>query len=88
MNPEDMLDTLKDFDGIFLGCIRDENKVPDHVSLTLLLEIRYGFDQYVNLRPIKLYPGVDSPIKTATPETVDMVVIRENSEGGEEIENQ
>ena len=81
MNPEDMLDTLKDFDAIFLGCIGDENKVPDHVSLTLLLEIRYGFDQYVNLRPIRLYPGVDSPIKTATPETVDMVVIRENSEG-------
>ncbi len=81
MNPENMLDTLKDFDAIFLGCIGDENKVPDHVSLTLLLEIRYGFDQYVNLRPIKLYPGVESPIRTATPETVDMVVIRENSEG-------
>jgi tartrate dehydrogenase len=81
MNPENMLDTLKDFDAIFLGCIGDENKVPDHVSLTLLLEIRYGFDQYVNIRPIKLYPGVESPIRTATPETVDMVVIRENSEG-------
>lgn len=81
MNPENMLDTLKDFDAIFLGCIGDENKVPDHVSLTLLLEIRYGFDQYVNLRPIKLYPGVETPIRTATPETVDMVVIRENSEG-------
>ncbi len=81
MNPENMLDTLKDFDAIFLGCVGDENKVPDHVSLTLLLEIRYGFDQYVNLRPINLYPGVESPIKTATPETVDMVVLRENSEG-------
>ena len=81
MNPENMLDILSDFDAIFLGCIGDENKVPDHVSLTLLLDIRYGFDQYVNLRPIKLYTGVESPIKTATPETVDMVVIRENSEG-------
>lgn len=81
MNPENMLDTLKDFDAIFLGCVGDENKVPDHVSLTLLLEIRYGFEEYVNLRPIRLYPGVDTPIKTATPETVDMVVIRENSEG-------
>lgn len=81
MNPENMLDTLKDFDAIFLGCVGDDNKVPDHVSLTLLLEIRYGFDQYVNLRPIRLYPGVESPIKTATPETVDMVVLRENSEG-------
>lgn len=81
MNPENMLDTLKDFDSIFLGCVGDENKVPDHLSLTLLLEIRYGFDQYVNLRPIKLYPGVESPIKTATPDTIDMVVLRENSEG-------
>lgn len=81
MNPDNMLDTLKDFDAIFLGCVGDENKVPDHVSLTLLLDIRYGFDQYVNLRPIKLYPGVESLIKTATPETVDMVVLRENSEG-------
>lgn len=81
MNPENMLDILSDFDAIFLGCVGDENKVPDHVSLTLLLDIRYGFDQYANLRPIKLYPGVESPIKTATPETVAMVVIRENSEG-------
>ena len=56
-------------------------KVPDHISLTLLLEIRKGFDQYVNLRPIKLYPGVVSPVKTATPETVDMIVVRENTEG-------
>ena len=52
-----------------------------HVSLTLLLEIRYGFDQYVNLRPIKLFPGVDSCIKTSDSDTLDMVVIRENSEG-------
>ena len=49
--------------------------------MTLLLDIRNGFDQYVNLRPIKLYPGVEPAIKTATPDTVDMVVIRENSEG-------
>lgn len=81
MMPDDMLDILKAFDAIFLGCIGDANKVPDHVSLTLLLAIRKGFDQYVNLRPIKLYPGVETPVKTATPETVDMVVIRENTEG-------
>jgi len=49
--------------------------------LTLLLEIRKGFDQYVNLRPIKLYSGVESPIKSASPETVDMIVVRENTEG-------
>lgn len=81
MMPEDSLNTLKDFDAIFLGCIGDANKVPDHISLTLLLKIRKGFDQYVNLRPIKLYPGVETPIKTARPDTVDLVVIRENTEG-------
>ncbi len=57
MGPENVLDILKGFDAIFLGCIGDANKVPDHISLTLLLKIRKGFDQYVNLRPIKLYPG-------------------------------
>ena len=81
MMPHNALEMLQEFDAIFLGCIGDANKVPDHISLTLLLTIRKGFDQYVNLRPIKLYPGVESPVSTATPETVDMVVIRENTEG-------
>jgi tartrate dehydrogenase/decarboxylase/D-malate dehydrogenase len=81
MMPADILDILRGFDAIFLGCIGDANKVPDHVSLTLLLSIRKGFDQYVNLRPIRLYPGVETPVKTATPDTVDMIVIRENTEG-------
>ncbi|NQV05358.1 hypothetical protein HQ535_02325, partial [bacterium] len=81
MMPGDALETLSGFDAIFLGCIGDANKVADDVSLTMLLTIRRGFDQYVNLRPIRLYPGVDTPIRTATPETVDMVVIRENTEG-------
>ena len=81
MMPPNVLEILQEFDAIFLGCIGDANKVPDQISLSLLLTIRRGFDQYINLRPIKLYPGVESPIKTATPETVDMVVIRENTEG-------
>ncbi|OGP96750.1 MAG: tartrate dehydrogenase [Deltaproteobacteria bacterium RBG_16_47_11] len=81
MGPENILEILKGFDAIFLGCIGDANKVPDHVSLTLLLKIRKGFDLYVNLRPIKLYPGVDTPVKTATPESLDLVVVRENTEG-------
>jgi tartrate dehydrogenase/decarboxylase/D-malate dehydrogenase len=79
--PKDGLDILKPFDAIFLGCVGDERKVPDHISLTLLLDIRKGFKQYANLRPIRLYPGVPTPIRTATPETVDFVVIRENNEG-------
>jgi len=81
MMPENALEVLGGFDAIFLGCIGDANKVADDVSLTMLLDIRKGFDQYVNLRPIRLYPGVDTPIRTATPETVDIVVVRENTEG-------
>ena len=81
MMPANALEILQEFDAIFLGCIGDANKVPDHISLTLLIAIRKGFDQYINLRPIKLYPGVESPVRTATPETIDMVVIRENTEG-------
>ncbi|HVO68140.1 MAG TPA: 3-isopropylmalate dehydrogenase [Syntrophales bacterium] len=81
MMPGDALQILEEFDAIFLGCIGDANKVPDHISLALLLTIRKGFDQYINLRPIRLYPGVDSPVKAATPETVDMAVVRENTEG-------
>ena len=81
MMPEDALETLKGFDAIFLGSVGDPAKVPDHISLSSLLEIRKGFDQYVNLRPIILHRGVPSPVLTATPETVDMVVVRENTEG-------
>jgi tartrate dehydrogenase/decarboxylase/D-malate dehydrogenase len=81
MMPADALDTLSRFDAIFLGCIGDANKVPDHISLEMLLGIRKGFDQYVNLRPIRLYPGVATPLRTATPETVDFAVVRENTEG-------
>jgi tartrate dehydrogenase len=81
MGPEDMLDILKGFDAISLGCIGDASKVPDHISITLVLRIRKGFDQYVNLRPIKLYPGIETPVRTAASGTLDMVVIRENTEG-------
>ena len=81
MMPDDYLDTLAGFDAIFLGSVGDVSKVPDHLSLELILGVRRGFDQYVNLRPIHLYPGVATPIRTATPETLDMVVVRENTEG-------
>ncbi len=81
MMPEDALDTLKDYHNIFLGCIGDANKVADHISLTMLLTIRKGFDQYVNLRPISIFPGVETPVKGVTPETLNMVVVRENTEG-------
>ncbi len=81
MMPENALDTLRAYDAVFLGSVGDAAKVPDHVSLGPLLAIRQGFDQYVNLRPIVLHEGVDSPVVSCTPETVDMVVVRENTEG-------
>ena len=81
MMPADYLEVLAGFDAIFLGSVGDVSKVPDHLSLELILGVRRGFDQYVNLRPIRLYPGVSTPIRTATPETLDMVVVRENTEG-------
>lgn len=81
MMPDDALDELAVSDAIFLGSIGDASKVPDHISLEALLRIRKGFDQYVNLRPIRLYEGVHTPIATADPDTLDIVVIRENTEG-------
>ena len=81
MMPDDALETLRPFDAIFLGCIGDAAKVPDHVSLEALLRIRKGFDQYVNLRPIRLYPNVETPVSTAISETLDILVVRENTEG-------
>lgn len=78
MMPEDGMKILSDCDAILLGAVGFPG-VPDHVSLRqLLLPIRVGFDQYVNLRPVKLLPGLSSPIKN---EEIDFVVIRENSEG-------
>jgi tartrate dehydrogenase/decarboxylase / D-malate dehydrogenase len=81
MLPSDGLEQLKTFDAIFLGSVGDANRVPDHISVKLVLDIRKAFDQYVNLRPIRLYPGVETVIRTARPETVNMVVVRENTEG-------
>ena len=81
MMPKNALDILSGFDAIYLGCVGDAAKVPDHISLTLLLAIRKGFDQGVNLRPIYLYEGVETPIRTAVPGKVDLAVVRENTEG-------
>jgi len=81
MMPPEILKILSGFEAIFLGCVGDASKVPDHISLSLLLTIRKGFDQYVNLRPVVLYPGVSTPLKTAVPGSIDFVVVRENTEG-------
>jgi tartrate dehydrogenase/decarboxylase/D-malate dehydrogenase len=81
MMPEDALATLQVYDAIYLGACGWPT-VPDHVSLWgLLLPIRKAFEQYVNLRPVKLLPGVTGPLAGRGPADVDMLFIRENTEG-------
>ena len=81
MMDDDGIERLKSFDAIFLGAVGAPG-VPDHISLwDLLLTIRKSFDQYINLRPVKLLKGAPTPIKNATTENVDMIFVRENSEG-------
>ncbi|MFK0293250.1 tartrate dehydrogenase [Streptomyces sp. NPDC090442] len=81
MMPEDGLDRLRGADAILLGAVGHPD-VPDHVSLWgLLIPIRRAFRQYVNLRPIRVFEGIDSPVRGAVPGAVDLVVVRENTEG-------
>jgi len=81
MMDEDGIERLRAFDAIFLGAVGAPG-VPDHVSLWgLLIPIRRGFRQYVNLRPIRLLEGIESPLRGVTPADVDLVVVRENNEG-------
>ena len=81
MMPEDGLERLRPFDAIFLGAIGHPS-VPDHISLRqLLLRIRFGFDLYVNLRPIEILPGLDPPLKGKSAEHIHMLFVRENTEG-------
>ena len=79
MMPDDGLDRLRNSDGIFLGAVGYPG-VPDHVSLWgLLIPIRRTFEQYVNLRPVRLLKGIESPLKT--PGAIDFYIVRENNEG-------
>jgi tartrate dehydrogenase/decarboxylase / D-malate dehydrogenase len=81
MMPDDGLSTLSDFDTILLGAVGWPG-VPDHISLWgLLLPIRRHFQQYVNVRPVKLLRGMRSPLRDREPGDIDFVVVRENSEG-------
>lgn len=81
MMPEDGMDTLAAFDAIYLGAVGRPD-VADHISLwDLLLRIRKGFDQYINLRPVKLLRGAPCPLSGVAREEIDMIVVRENSEG-------
>lgn len=81
MMPPDGIETLSAFDAIYLGAVGFPG-VPDHVSLWgLLLEIRKRFDQYVNLRPVRLLEGAPCPLKGVAPDDVRMTFVRENTEG-------
>lgn len=82
MLPEDWRDVLGGFDAIFFGAVGLPEVVPDHVSLWgSLLQFRRGFDQYVNLRPVRLLRGVRSPLRDHGPGDIDFYVVRENTEG-------
>ncbi len=79
--PDDYLDRLAGSDAIFLGAIGDPARIPDHVTLAPLIRIRQRFDQYACVRPARLFPGVRTPLAGKGPRDIDLVVIRENSEG-------
>jgi len=82
MLPDNWFEELSGFDAIYFGAVGWPDVVPDHISLWgSLLQFRRSFDQYVNLRPVRLMPGVPSPLAGRNPGDVDFYVVRENTEG-------
>ncbi len=79
--PETAVSDLRQFDAIFLGAIGHPDVKPGILEKGVLLKLRFELDQYINLRPVKLYPNVETPLKDKKPEDIDFVVVRENSEG-------
>src|SRR3954471_14853468 len=79
--PDSVLEELKGHDAILLGAVGDPSVPPGVPERGLLLRLRFALDHHVNLRPVRLYPGVTSPIAAGTPLTVDIVVVREGTEG-------
>ncbi len=79
--PEGVISELKQLDAIYLGAIGHPDVKPGILERGLLLRLRFELDQYINLRPVKLYPNVDTPLKDKRPEDIDFVVVRENTEG-------
>lgn len=78
--PDSVLDEIKDMDAIYFGAVGDPAIKPGILEKEILLKIRFFFDQYINLRPVKLFQGVPSPLKNKGPEDIDFYVIRENTE--------
>ena len=82
MMPDDWKEKISSHDAIYFGAVGLPDKIPDHVSLWgSLLKFRREFDQYVNLRPVKLMPGVPSPLANKNPGDIDFYIVRENTEG-------
>ena len=79
--PDSVLEELRSFDAIILGAIGHADVKPGLLEKGLLLKLRFELDLYINLRPIKLFPGVYSPLKDKGPQDIDFVVVRENTEG-------
>jgi 3-isopropylmalate dehydrogenase len=78
--PPGAVDKLRGYDAIFLGAIGHPDVKPGVLEKGLLLELRFQLDQYINLRPVKLFPGVETPLKDKGPADIDFVVVRENTE--------
>ncbi len=79
--PEDAIEQLREFQAIYLGAIGHPNVKPGVLEQGILLRLRFALDQYINLRPVKLFPGVETPVRKKKPKDIDFVVIRENTEG-------
>jgi len=79
--PDTAISDLRGFDSIYLGAIGHPDVKPGILEKGILLRLRFELDQYINLRPVKLYPGVECPLKDKGPEHIDFVVVRENTEG-------
>jgi len=79
--PESAADEMREYDAILLGAIGHPDVKPGILEKGILLKLRFDLDQYINLRPVKLYPGVPTPLKDKGPEEIDYVVVRENSGG-------
>ena len=82
MLPDDWKDKIGKHDAIFFGAVGMPERYPDHITLWgSLLQFRREFDQYINLRPVKLFPGINPPLANKKPGDIDMIIVRENTEG-------
>ena len=82
MLPDNWKEKIGKHDAIFFGAVGMPDRYPDHITLWgSLLKFRREFDQYINLRPVKLFPGINPPLANKKPGEIDMIIVRENTEG-------